>query len=352
MEINQTEKTLFTVGNFVSWKKSNTLILSPAFQRKSVWNKGAKSLLIDSVVRGLPIPIIFLRETLTDIEELETKLEVVDGQQRLRTLFSFIDPKLLKDFDERRDSFLVRREHNAQIAQKKFSELSEEIRRKILNYRFSVHIFSSSVDDKQILEIFSRLNSTGVRLNAQELRNSRYFGLFRISNYQLAGEQLPRWRSWKLFNEDNIARMNEVELTSELTILIMRGEINSKTHWIDKYYALYEEKFSERFEVEKRFRLVMDTIEEFFGENIKYWNIKKTLFYALFASIYFLYYGIGNKLNIKDKQKNIPNDRIKQLEKSIINIAERKVPERIVSSLTKRTTDRSSRKALVEYLLG
>jgi uncharacterized protein with ParB-like and HNH nuclease domain len=116
MQIN-IAKTVYKVSDFLSWQWSNSLVLSPSFQRRSVWPKAAKSFLIDTVVRGLPIPIIFLREQ-TDLNTLEPIREVVDGQQRLRTLISFIEPDLLKDFDPERDSFVVKK-HIMQISLEK-----------------------------------------------------------------------------------------------------------------------------------------------------------------------------------------------------------------------------------------
>lgn len=98
MQIN-IAKTVYKVSDFLSWQRTNALALSPSFQRRSVWPRAAKSFLIDTVVRGLPMPIIILREQ-TNLETLEPLREVVDGQQRLRTMISFIEPELLKDFGE------------------------------------------------------------------------------------------------------------------------------------------------------------------------------------------------------------------------------------------------------------
>ncbi|MCX5783137.1 MAG: DUF262 domain-containing protein, partial [Elusimicrobia bacterium] len=71
----ETTKTLYKISDFISWQTSKNLSLSPSFQRRSVWKESAKSYLIDTIVRGLPIPIIFLREK-TDPNTLETKREV------------------------------------------------------------------------------------------------------------------------------------------------------------------------------------------------------------------------------------------------------------------------------------
>ena len=66
-------------------------------------------------------------------------------------------------------------------------------------------------------------NATGVRLNAQEWRNAEFYGEFKTMMYELASEQLPRWRGWQIFNEYNIARMEEVELMSEVRPSDRRG---------------------------------------------------------------------------------------------------------------------------------
>jgi len=212
------QKTFYKVADFISWQKKGGLVLSPHFQRRSVWNKGAKSYLIDTVYKGLPVPIIFLRDMGIDKTTYEPIREVVDGQQRLRTLISYIAPELLEDFDPVQDEFLVRRTHNKDLAETKFSLLDEEIQDKIRNYEFNVHILSSNVDDRDIIQIFRRMNSTNYALKKQELLNSQYFGEFKTSQYDLAAEQLTQWRDWQTFNETDISRMAEVELTSELTI--------------------------------------------------------------------------------------------------------------------------------------
>ena len=68
------KKTFFTVSNFISWQKAKSLVLTPKFQRRSVWKIGAKSFLIDTIVRNFPIPIIFLRDRRTDSNTLESPL--------------------------------------------------------------------------------------------------------------------------------------------------------------------------------------------------------------------------------------------------------------------------------------
>ena len=119
-------KTVYKVSDFLSWQRSKSLVLSPSFQRRPVWLSGAKSYLIDTVVRGLPMPIIFLREQ-TDLQTLEPTREVVDGQQRLRTLIAFVEPNSLKDFNSDLDDFTIKKTHNSELSGKRFSELSAPV---------------------------------------------------------------------------------------------------------------------------------------------------------------------------------------------------------------------------------
>src|SRR5437867_2312048 len=141
MNPKSTQKTVFKVSDFLSWQRAGSLVLSPAFQRRPVWPSGAKSFLIDTIIRGIPVPIIFLRQR-TNPKTLEPFREVVDGQQRLRTVISFIDAALLHDFDALKDAFTVDAIHNEDpdIAGKRFRDLSPAIRQRLLDYDFSVQV--------------------------------------------------------------------------------------------------------------------------------------------------------------------------------------------------------------------
>ncbi len=264
--------------------KSQTLLLSPSFQRRPVWDPGAKSYLIDTVVRGLPMPIIFLREQKSDLKTFEPK--VVDGQQRIRTLVSYISPNFLKDLNPDRDIFTVKRSHNKELYGKMFLDLPDQTQQAILDYEFSVHILPSSTDDREVLEIFARMNATGLKLNEQELRNAKFYGEFKTSMYRIASEQLNKWRTWKIFTENNIARMEEVEISSEFALLMLKGLTGKTQASINKIYNEKDAEYPECAEVERRFRIIMETIDNYLGDGLKYIPFsKKTLFYSLFAFI-------------------------------------------------------------------
>lgn len=297
MEYKNISKTVYKVSDFLSWQRHKSLELSPSFQRRSVWTPIAKSFLLDTVVRGLPVPIIIIRER-TDMDRLEPIREVVDGQQRLRTLFSFIEPSCLADYDPEKDAFTARRTHNKEIARKPFSQLEPETQRVFLNYEFSTHVLPSDTDDREVLEIFSRLNATGVQLKPQEIRNAKFAGEFKTLMYQLAHEQLDRWRSWKIFSESEISRMTEVEETSDLVILMLTGLHQRNQGILNKYYGHNDDKFDDAEETARRFRLIMDKISETLGNTLSSTVFsRKALFNTLFSFYYDLMFQIGSNLS-------------------------------------------------------
>jgi hypothetical protein len=360
----QTLRTQYRVSDFVAWQRDGALELNPNFQRRPVWKKGAKSYLIDTILRGLPVPIIFLRDLPSDLKTLRGKRDVVDGQQRIRTLLSFIDPKLLRDFDSTRDEFRIDPVHNSEQGGKSFTELDEVSRQRILDYQFSVHSFAADTDDRQILQIFARMNSTGYKLNPQELRNAEFFGRFKTLAYEVATEQLNRWRDWKIFNPDQIARMHEVELTSEFMLLILDGILERHQTTIDGYYRKYDQNFPDGPEVQARFRTTFDAIESLLPrQDIVALFSNKTIFYALFAGTYSLQFSLRTpptakgpprthqKLT-KERARAIKNRMADQMRGAATSIANDGAPPQVLKSTRGSSAHAGARREVIRYLLG
>ena len=348
------QKTFYKIADFISWKKKGGLVLSPQFQRRSVWNKGAKSFLIDTVYKGLPIPIIFLRDRGIDKATYEPIREVIDGQQRLRTIISYIAPELLEDFNPAKDEFLVRKTHNKELAETAFASLDEDIQDRIRSYEFNVHILSSNVDDRDVIQIFRRMNSTSYSLKKQELLNSQYFGEFKTSQYDLAAEQLAHWIAWKTFTEADISRMYEVELTSELTISFIEKKVMGKsTSSIEKYYKQFDEIYANRKIVEDRYRTTVDFIvKNFPGNRNDFVFYKKTIFYTFFMAIYDSLYGVSSGVNKKAAPKKVTSEKIQALKQKGDRIKDRTAPNNVLEATDRRTTNLKERDILFKYLVS
>jgi hypothetical protein len=343
-------KTVYTVNQFLDWQKSGTLNLHPIFQRRPVWKSPAKSQLIDSVVRGYPIPIILLRQV-QDIDTLSMTMEVVDGQQRLRTLLAFVDPSCLVDFSEERDSFFVSRSHNPGIAGKPFHKLEEAYRREILSYEFSTHVFPASTGDELIFRIFARLNSTGLSLNKQELRNSEFHGALKALVYDLSFQYLDSWRRWKIFSNDAMSRMEEAEAVSDYLLAMFYGIQERSQNKINKFYADHEEDLPEENAIRQRFAEVMTAIDACFGSVIASSAFRRpALFYSLFTAIYDHMFGLESEFR-KIKPKPLPSGLKDALVASSNLIRTKDLSESVQDAMDKATSDKRRREIRYKFLM-
>lgn len=347
-------KTVYTVGDFLDWQRNGSLNLKPVFQRRQVWGSKAKSLLIDSVLKGLPVPIIFLRKA-QDLVRLSSRLEVVDGQQRLRTLFSFIDPSVLADYSGDKDDFTVLSMHNPDpdISNRPFRKLSLGLRSAILGYEISTHVLPPDTADEMVLRIFSRLNSTGAKLNRQELRNAQFFGAFKSIVYDLAIKNLPQWRKWGVFDDDDFARMLEVENVSDLLTSILRGDVQGKSQKkLDLLYEKYDDEFKGGENVAARFQRVMDAIDETVGTEIVSSSVKRqALFYSFFTACYDHMYGLRSKYTLRKAPRALPADLPGRLVRMSRLIRAGRLPEAVMDAIRKSTTDKGRRTTRHKFFL-
>lgn len=270
----------YSIRDFEEWNAKNELVLDPKFQRRYIWPPKARSYLIDSVIRGKPIPKIYMRQEVNPKTRL-TRREIVDGQQRLRTVLDFL-----------KDAFPILKTHNDEYGGKTFSQLDDEIQRTILQYEFTVDLLQD-MPDSEIFDIFARMNTFSMTLNAQELRNAQWFGEFKTSVYGLAGEFMKFWQDNLIFPNERILRMAEVEFVSELLIAMSEGIRARAKSFIDSYYKDHDDKFSNRKSLEKRFRVVMDNIGGIFATYLSESKLREArLLYPLFCAIYHMQYGL------------------------------------------------------------
>jgi hypothetical protein len=146
-------------------------IYVPDFQRGYVWKIKEASRFIESLLLGLPVPGIFLSK------ETETqKLLVIDGQQRLRTIQYFYN----RVFEPTKQEFALNG-ISPQFNGKTYNSLSEEDRRRLDDSIIPATVIKQdepSEDQDSIYQIFERLNTGGVKLQAQEIRACIYHGEF------------------------------------------------------------------------------------------------------------------------------------------------------------------------------
>ena len=267
----------YSIRDFEQWEERNELTLAPKFQRRNVWSEKARSYLIDTIVRGKPIPKIYMRQD-TNPQSRKTTREVVDGQQRLHTVLLFL-----------KDGLKLRRTHNLTHGGSFFSGLDEDVQRDILKYEFVVDLLQD-MPDNEVYDVFARINTYSEKLKDQEKRNAKYFGEFKSSVYSLSTEFVTFLETSKVFSPKKIIRMAEAEFISELLLAIEEGVRERKKEILDSAYERYDDKFPNRERHEKRFRETMDAIKGIIGAQLP--TLVKLhaerFFYALFLAVYHL----------------------------------------------------------------
>jgi hypothetical protein len=220
----------YRVADFIDWQREKRLELNPAFQRGSVWTGAARSYLIDSVLRRLSIPKVYLR-TKIDVVTKKSIREVVDGQQRLRAILDFAD-----------DRFTLSK-RAGEFAGLKYSTLGVDLQEAFLGYPIAVDQLLNA-SDTDVLEVFSRLNSYSVTLNAAEKRHAKFQGEFKWEVRNMSREWAKFWEPYDIFSTRDRVRMIDDSLVAQMVGFLLDGVGDGAEADIDKLYKKYDDKLT------------------------------------------------------------------------------------------------------------
>src|ERR1035441_4368723 len=310
----KTDPARYTPEDFLLWQANDALEITPKFQRRSVWRTPARSYFIDTILRGMTVPPLYLRMTQNKTKTKAIR-QVVDGQQRVRSVLDFIGGE-----------YRLSKNLKAPWAGMRFTDLSESQQQQIRSFSFSTETFKG-ISDAQILQVFCRLNMNGIALNAQELRNGKFFGLFKQTSYDLALTYLEFWTKTKIFSDQGIASMAEVELTSELLIAGNVG-MQDKKKTINKYYEDWETVYPDEDKDKKRFIETMNTISETFKhEDLAITQFRRSpLFYSLYCAVFHRIFGLP------DFRRATPHKKLTTDERDGLKEAVALLSEKIIDS--------------------
>jgi hypothetical protein len=271
----------YSVRDFEEWQERNELVLAPRFQRRDVWNAKARSYLIDTIIRGKPIPKLYMRQSVNPSNRRTTR-EIVDGQQRLRTILSFID-----------NGFRISKTHNSDFGGRYFSQLDATTQSDILKYEFVVDLLQD-MPDNEVYDVFARLNTYSEKLKPQELRNAKWFGEFKSSVYLLTKGWVGFLVENEVFTAKQVLRMNEAEFISELLLAMEEGIREGSKTVIDKAYEKYDDQFPNRRRHEVRFRETADTLAAIAGSDFPKLKFRATrLLYPFYCATYHMKFGLA-----------------------------------------------------------
>jgi hypothetical protein len=244
------------VSWFLDLRRTGQLNMDPPYQRKSAWSPRDRRFFLDTIFRGYPSPAIFLHKKIS--ESGATAYDVVDGKQRLGTIFAFTENKIAvdKDFGD------------IELDGRKWKDLPTHLQRRIWDYVIPVE-FLNMVESTVVNSVFERLNRNSRKLNPQEIRHARSDGWL-INFVESDAERDDFWRIYKLSTTATSRRMLDTQFISELLIVVLTGAIAGfDQDVLDELYSTYDvpeetvadfdaDAVGERFSTIKQYIRTMD----------------------------------------------------------------------------------------------
>lgn len=233
------------------WYKSGRIIIDPEWQRNYVWDSSRASKLIESFLLDIPVPVIYLAKTDSG------KYEVIDGLQRLTSVFNFFDNKYkLQKLD-------LLNEYKG----KSFQDLPNEIQNKLEDSILRSFELSDSHGDIHFV-VFERLNTGGIKLNDMEIRNCLYRGslnslikdLARNDNFKKAVNQ----KNFEKRMQDRALILRFLAFYERTHLKCTSGLKRFLNEFLDTYKDANEEKI---VEYRRIFEKCMKACLTVFGEN-------------------------------------------------------------------------------------
>lgn len=258
------------------------LIVDETYQRRSVWSEKDKIRLIETVLLNLVIPVLFFWKAETDPDTGESITHIVDGQQRIKAIYSFVNNEF-----KLKPQYLLDESAKNKYANKFFKDLASDEKKQLWNYQLMVIDIDPTATRSDIITMFNRLNLTDYNLNNQEKRNSMS-GEFASLARELSDN--PIWEKRHLFTITDVKRMKDVEFCASLILLYRRGIIDQTDQTaLNQAYEDLQDGYSDAESDKEAILEAIDTISKFFiSEEVTKFLKKKTQLYTMFSVIFFM----------------------------------------------------------------
>ncbi|QQR72939.1 MAG: DUF262 domain-containing protein [Holophagales bacterium] len=283
-----------TINELCLMFRSGQINLAPGFQRKSVWSLSDRRRLIHSIARSYPVPCIFLYK-----RNLRGRLvyDVIDGKQRLESLFMFLRQGRFKD-----QAFEARLELSNDYDWLDWGTIKRRLphdRHRIESYK--IQTVEVEGDLSAIIDLFVRINSTGKPLTPGEKRHARFFtSRFLKEAEHLVSRNQRFYLDNGILSRSQLDRMKGTELVSELLMSIHQGgPINKKTA-LDRAIGNESVNGNTLARVVKEYTATLTIIKRLLPD-IRRTRFRNTAdFYSLFMLLWELR---GKKLALTDRRR-------------------------------------------------
>lgn len=273
-----------TIAWFHDLHTRGLLDMDPPYQRRSVWNIAYRQFFVETVLLHYPAPAVFLYE---DIKADGSALySVVDGKQRLTTLFEFVDG----NFPIADNSVLERYQG------KYFTQLDDLEKKDFWTYQILVE-YVPTTDESTLTNIFDRINRNVARLTRQELRHAKFDGKFAQAAEEMAElieVELPS--GVPHFLPASKRQMKDTELVAQLLLLVENGPESFSQDDLDQAYSDRDTEWEDEAEIRSRFTRAVHYLRDLFSASALSWGVpparrlrNQADFYSLFGAALSLY---------------------------------------------------------------
>lgn len=200
----------FTINDLVSLIDAESIELNPDYQRNYIWSPKDQNYLVDTILKGYPLPSFFI------YLDKNGKYEMVDGQQRSKTIYRFIKGQISS---------------SKETGLKFYKDINET---QILSYRLSFILLQNLAPTDNLRDFYVLINKKGVHLNVPEVNKSEHFDklFMKLANEVLEYQNLIEL---DLFTEASIKRMNDRAYIEELLGYLLLG-IKEKKKVVENIY--------------------------------------------------------------------------------------------------------------------
>lgn len=216
-----------TVADAYQLIDEGKLILRPDFQRKFVWTVEHQEAFIDTIIKGLPFPEIYVCEGDVDVQKLRTTRLVIDGQQRLTTIRNYIEGK-----------------HDVQpIKIQPYQKLTDAQKSDFLSYQIVMRDLGK-VDEDTTREIFRRINLTKFKLDDIEIHNAVYDGQFiQAAKFILENIDLAKYG---VLRESEFTRMADLHFIFLVMATLENGGYFAQDREVEPKVAEFNDEYPNR----------------------------------------------------------------------------------------------------------
>lgn len=225
----KTNQITLTVADYCQAYERGEVAVDKTYQRSpSIWPASARSYLIETILKGFPMPKLALHQQ-TDLKIRQTVKYVVDGQQRTGTIFDFYSNKLT----------LSRSLELEDARGRNYESLTDDLQEAFLSYLLYFDQFEAGTDE-DVREYFRRINSYTAPLNSEEHRHAQYQGQMKWFVVLLSdkyGEAIVNLGS---LAPNSVVRKADAKLISEIVHAMLHGVTTTNKTTLDSMYRRFD----------------------------------------------------------------------------------------------------------------